>query len=95
MGWDNDFDGHMNNWNNGGHALGHGIGMGIFSLLLIGLAIWAIVRIAKHNKHHDLPVAATSVVAGKESPREILDRRFANGEVSAQDYQQAKQLLSE
>jgi len=63
-------------------------GMGfmmVFWIVAIGLGIWAIVRFTSG------PSSSTAVSA--ESPRAILDRRFANGEIDASQYAEARRLL--
>ena len=53
--------------------------MGGFWLLLLGLVVWLVVRL--------LPSADRSGTAGSvESPEDILDRRFARGEIDEQTY---------
>ena len=88
MGWDNDQWHRMNGFNDG--YGNHGVIMGIVLLLLVGAAIWAVVRISK-GSHKS---AAQIIAPHKETPKEILDRRFASGEISADEYQRAKDLLS-
>ena len=87
MGWDNDNWGYMDRMHNGSGAWG--AGMGILFLVFIGLAIWLVVRLARHNK------VATPLISAphKETPKDILDRRFANGEITADEYKTAKDLL--
>ncbi len=66
--------------------MGFGMGFGwIFSLLFIGLAIWAVVEIFRKNK---------DVMSPKiEEPVEILKRRYANGEISKDEYNRMKNDL--
>ena len=90
MGWDNDQWGPMHEWN-GGHGY-YGLGMGIFFIVLVALAVWAIVRTTRHSKVSNSTAVASSA-SNRETPRDILDRRFANGEISADEYQKAKELL--
>jgi len=76
MGYWNDNNGWMN-----------GFGMLVMLLVwagLIGLAVWAAVRMTRGNT-----IASTSL----ESPRQILDRRFAAGELDAEQYATARRVL--
>ena len=92
MAWDNDHWDGMHGFY-GGHGY-YGVGMGIFFLVLIALGIWAVIRIIRNNKK--APASGSSIVnSGKETPREILDRRFASGEINAEEYQRAKELLTQ
>jgi len=59
--------------------------MMVFWIVAIGLGIWAIARFTSG------PTSSTMVSA--ESARAILDRRFANGEIDATAYAEARRLL--
>jgi len=75
----------MMDWN--GNSGGWGAGMVImvvFFVALIALAVWAIVRLSRRTGE-----PARSV----ESPRQILDRRFASGELDEAQYAQARRVL--
>lgn len=75
--------------------MGYGWGMGtagwifmaLFWIVLIGLAIWAVVALLPGNR--------TAGAARAESPREILDRRFARGEIDVDQYRLARAELAE
>jgi putative membrane protein len=91
MGWDRNGDdwGMMGNDGFSNHFnSGYGIFMGIFFVLFVALLVWIFYRIGKLGKH-----GSVSSFGGKESPKEILDRRLANGEVSVEDYEKAKNAL--
>jgi putative membrane protein len=75
--------------------MGYGWGMGpagwifmsLFWIALIGLVVWAAVELlpgTRAARGHDRP----------EGPEEILDRRFALGELDAEQYRRARQELS-
>jgi putative membrane protein len=76
---------------------GHGFGwawmvfMPLFWIALLAVVIWAIVRLVS-------PGGAPREVDGagprRESAREILDRRFAAGEIDADTYTRARERLS-
>ncbi|MBB5157537.1 putative membrane protein [Saccharopolyspora phatthalungensis] len=58
-------------------------------IVLIGLIVWAAVTLTRggSRRYHD---------QGRgETPEEILDRRFASGELDADDYQKARATLAE
>jgi len=80
----------MMGWYGGGMGAGAWMVMGLFWLVLLGLIIWAVVRLlpgrdggAGHSG---------SGVAG-ETPEEILDRRFARGEIDLETYQAQRAAL--
>jgi putative membrane protein len=51
---------------------------------LLGVAVWAIARFTRTDHHASGPI---------ESPRTILDRRFASGELTADQYAEARRTL--
>jgi putative membrane protein len=75
--------------------MGYGWGMGpagwifmaLFWIVIIGLAVWAVVALLPGNR--------AGGTARTESPREILDRRFARGEIDVDQYRLARTELSE
>ena len=56
-------------------------------IVLIAVIVWAIVRLVQR---HD----GGRGWHGRETPQEILDRRFASGEINAEEYRQARAHLS-
>ena len=74
----------MMNWNGDGNGwMGGGWGMGLFCIILIGVAVILTVYLFRRNKHE----------SRYESPRQTLDRRFAEGNLDAESYAQARRLL--
>ncbi|MEU5010881.1 SHOCT domain-containing protein [Streptomyces sp. NPDC021749] len=73
-------------------------------IVLIGLVVWAVIHLV-----HRSTGAGTGIGTGTgtgtgtgpreghrwESPQEILDRRFASGEIDADAYSEAKKRLAE
>ncbi|MBE0651291.1 MAG: SHOCT domain-containing protein [Bacteroidales bacterium] len=58
---------------------GWGMGFGWFGgLILMGLFIWLIVSISGHNTNHQ--------DFQKESPMDILKRRYARGEINKEEF---------
>jgi putative membrane protein len=55
----------------------------LFWAVLVALVVWAVIRM---TRHHTPPTSA-------ESPRQILDRRFAAGELDAEQYGEARRVL--
>jgi putative membrane protein len=66
------------------------LGMMVMILLLIvavGVGVWLLVRTTRGAASlNGSPVSA-------ESPRAILDRRFASGEIDAEEYANARRVL--
>lgn len=76
----------MGYWNDGNGWM-NGFGMVVMLLVwggLIGVAVWAVVRMTR---------GTTSTAPSAESPRQILDRRFATGEIDAERYAAARRVL--
>lgn len=61
--------------------------MGLFWIAIIALVIWGVTAL--------LPGTRSSNAGRTESPREILDRRFARGEIDAEQYRQAREELAD
>ncbi|MDH4158771.1 MAG: hypothetical protein OEV62_00765 [Actinomycetota bacterium] len=65
---------------------GSGLGMLVMLLVwggLIGLGVWAVARLTRGETRQ----------ATQESPRQILDRRLASGDIDAEQYAEARHLL--
>lgn len=68
---------------------GHGWGMGfgwIFGLILIGLIIWFIVTFTGQNSRH--------YFERRKSALDILNERYAKGEISREEYKEKKKDIS-
>jgi putative membrane protein len=75
----------MMDWNSNGSGWGAGmVIMVVFFVALIALAVWAVVRLSSRS---DEPGRSA------ESPRQILDRRFASGELDEAQYAQGRRVL--
>jgi putative membrane protein len=59
--------------------------MGIFWVVLIGLVVWAAVRLSRR--------ADEATHRALESPRQILDRRYAAGEIDEAQYARTRSVL--
>jgi putative membrane protein len=59
--------------------------MGLFWVLLLALIFWAVVRLLPRSDQADRPA--------EDTPEEILDRRFASGELDAETYRMQRQAL--
>jgi putative membrane protein len=58
----------------------------VLGLALIGLVVWVIVRVTSTSQRPDR--------AERPTAREILDRRFASGEIDVETYRAAIRELS-
>ncbi|MGW7405557.1 SHOCT domain-containing protein [Streptomyces sp. NPDC054833] len=77
-------------WNGGGWAWM--MFMPLLWIVLIGLVVWAVIRLTHHPAGHgDGPERTWPQ---RETPEEILDRRFASGEIDADTYAEARQRLA-
>jgi putative membrane protein len=74
----------MMNWYGGGMGGGAWLFMGLLWLALIGLIVWLVVRLLPGSK----PDNDT-----RESAEEILDRRFAMGEIDVDTYKAQRSAL--
>lgn len=67
--------------------------MGLFWVILIAAIIWLVVRLLPSNSHSGTTTTAPHQVSGQESPLDILDRRFASGEIELETYQAQRAAL--
>ena len=76
----------MMNWYRDGYGWSHGGGM-IFMVVLwfaiISLGFWLVTWLTRKDES----------APQEESPRQILDRRLAAGEIDASQYAQARRLI--
>jgi putative membrane protein len=82
----------MMGWGNmgwGGVGVGGMIGMVVFWLVLIALIVWAVSRLLPGRQ-----MRQSQPQPGQETPEEILDRRFARGEVDLETYQLQRAALA-
>ena len=73
----------MNWYDNGGMNGSWMIFMGLFWVIIIALGVWFVTRLTQGDR--------TS--GQQETPRQILDRRFALGEIDASDYAKTRRLI--
>ena len=64
--------------------------MPLLWILFLGVVVWAAVRLAQPGGDRSW----TSGQERRETPQEILDRRFASGEIDAETYSQARDRLA-
>lgn len=79
-------------YDDGGWDWGLMMFMPLIWIVLVGVVVWAVVRTTRH----EIPQAAAGHRAGepRESPRDVLDRRYASGEIDAEAYTSARNHLS-
>lgn len=65
-----------------------GVGMGLLSLVFLGLIVAGIVLAAR------VPSGPASRDAGARSALDILDERFARGEIDQEEYENRKRVLT-
>lgn len=90
MGWGgNGWGG--NGWGGMGWGMGWGamIAMAVFWIVLIALIIWAVTRLLPARR-----AEGGSPQAAHETPEEILDRRFARGEIDLETYRTQRDMLA-
>ncbi|MFG3015855.1 SHOCT domain-containing protein [Streptomyces cinerochromogenes] len=65
--------------------------MPLLWIVLIGLAVWAVVHLTRHPADRGGPERGWT---SGETPEDILDRRFASGEIDADAYDEARKHLA-
>ena len=81
----------MMGWYGGGMVAGAWMVMGLFLLVMLGLIIWAVVRLLPGR---DSGSQSGGSGPGPETAEEILDRRFARGETDLETYQTQRAALA-
>jgi putative membrane protein len=59
--------------------------MGLFWVVIVGLVVWAVVAL--------IPRTRDVGTGRRETPEEVLDRRFALGEIDVEQYRAARAEL--
>ena len=72
----------------GGLGFGGMFAMVAFWILLVAAVVWAVSRLLPGRQPQD-----RGPHSGQEGPEEILDRRFARGEVDLETYQAQRAAL--
>ena len=73
-------------WGWNGMAAGGWIFMTLFWIALIALIVWAVAALFPRGQERER--------RPQETPQEILDRRFARGEIDADTYQSMRDQLN-
>lgn len=89
--WDDASGSNYGGW--WGSGLGMVFMMLLFWLPLIGLGVWLVSRVTRPEPR--LPGVAQGQPHEPESARAILDRRFATGEITAEQYAQMRRALEQ
>jgi len=70
-----------------GMGAGGWIAMGVFWIGVIGLVVWLVVRAFPGSRRDDAVGGGHPGVAQGETPEQLLDRRFASGEIDVAAYE--------
>lgn len=75
-----------------GGGMGFGMGFGwIFWLIIIGVAIWAVVRLTNNNSAQHTGFGGPT--SPQEMPLDILKKRYARGEITKEEFEKMKKDL--
>ena len=79
----------------GGFGMGAGgwLLMTVFWIVLVAVLVWAIARLVP-SRTDDVRESRRSAAEPPGSPREILDRRLASGEIGVETYEELCSKLS-
>ncbi|WP_149182332.1 hypothetical protein [Streptomyces sp. TRM49041] len=67
--------------------------MPLLWIAVIGLVVWAVVRLTQHHPSRGGGTYRDETPG--ETPEDVLDRRFASGEIDADTYSEARKKLAE
>lgn len=76
-------------WHHGGMFWGAWLGMSLFWLVLLALLVFLVVLVVRLVSQGD-----RTRTAGGASPEDILDQRFARGEIDEQTYTAQREVLA-
>jgi putative membrane protein len=68
--------------------------MGLFWLLIIGVIVWAVVGLLPGARTAGVSAGSSGGRKRHESAAEILDRRFASGEIDVDQYRRTRDELT-
>lgn len=75
-----------------GGSMGLGMGFGwIFWLIIIGVAIWAVIRLTNQNSPNQQRYPSAGNL--QETPLDILKKRYARGEITKEEYHEMRKNL--
>lgn len=69
-----------------GYGFGGGLGMGLWWIVIVALLVAVAVFVTRR--------AGDGGAVAHESPRDVLDRRYASGEIDRKEYEQMKRDLA-
>jgi uncharacterized membrane protein len=76
----------------GNHMNGGGWVLSILvTLIIVALIVTSLVWFGRNRAHNPRP---RDIGANSGSARELLDRRFASGEITPEEYQRVRETLS-
>ncbi|WP_046729468.1 SHOCT domain-containing protein [Streptomyces humi] len=69
--------------------------MPLLWIALVGLAVWAVIRLTQGSAHgRPEHSRGWESQEHRESPEEILDRRYASGEIDTDTYTETRERLA-
>jgi putative membrane protein len=89
--WQNDWDGQSDHMSSGDWwwmAL-----MMLFWVAVLALLVWAVVRLSRAIESHHSSSGGVRPSGNRETPRELLDRRYAAGEIDSATYSEMRTRL--
>lgn len=77
----------------GGWMWGFGGLLMLSVLLLIGLAVWAVITVTNRAHHTPAGMGAAAEASGRARTRQVLDERYARGEMTTEEYTERRNTL--
>ena len=77
------------------NMMGGGWLMMLVPVLLIGLVIYAVMKISQNNSNNNMHTSNNNVHNTNNDALNILNKRYAQGEISEEEYIQKKNILKD
>lgn len=78
---------------NGGWMWAFGGLMMLGMIVVIGVVVWAVVTLRHRSHPADIAIDGVPGAAGRARVRQLLDERYARGDISSEDYAERLRTL--
>ena len=80
-------------WDGGGWGWGGWVFMAVMMVLVWSAIVGGVVMLVRYSRERHAPPPPPSPPEGNDRARQVLDERFARGEIDADEYTRRRDLL--